>query len=92
MTASNTGNATTAANNATSAAAVTTTAGDLIFGAVENYNVDGTVTAGTGFTMANSAYSTTASSRRRSRLASKRRLAPLPLRSPSLMPMATWRK
>ncbi len=54
VTAQNSGSATTAANNATSTAATTTSAGDLIFGAIENYNVDGTVSAGSGFTFVNS--------------------------------------
>src|ERR1700722_14023996 len=53
-TATNSGTATTAANNVTSNASTTTATGDLIFGAVENYNIDGTLSSGSGFTLVNS--------------------------------------
>ena len=49
----NLGTASTATDNATSGAETTMASGDLIFGAVENYNANGTVSAGTGFTMRN---------------------------------------
>ncbi|HTL18562.1 MAG TPA: fibronectin type III domain-containing protein, partial [Patescibacteria group bacterium] len=47
----NQGNANTGKDSVSSGTVVTTSSGDLIFGAVENYNVNGTVSAGTGFTM-----------------------------------------
>jgi chitodextrinase len=48
------GNATTGANSATSGSGTTTATNDLIFGAVENFDVAGTLSAGTGFTLRNS--------------------------------------
>ena len=47
----NTGNATTATDSATSGAGTTTTPGDLIFGAVENYYAIGNFSAGSGYTL-----------------------------------------
>ncbi|HTL17255.1 MAG TPA: DUF4038 domain-containing protein [Patescibacteria group bacterium] len=47
----NQGSATTATDNVTSGSIVATTNGDLIFGAIENYSVSGTVSAGTGFSL-----------------------------------------
>jgi len=51
---SNQASATTATDNVTSGLVTTTAAGDLVFGAVENYSARGTVLAGTGFSLRNS--------------------------------------
>jgi len=54
VTATNQGSATNAPNNATSGTATTTTSGDLIFGAMENWDAQHAFTAGTGLILRNS--------------------------------------
>jgi hypothetical protein len=48
---SNQGSASKATDNATSGSVITTANGDLVIGAVENFNVNGMVQAGTGFAL-----------------------------------------
>ncbi|MGA3008022.1 MAG: DUF4038 domain-containing protein [Opitutaceae bacterium] len=54
VTATSQGTATNAPDNATSGTAATTNNGDLIFGAMENWDAKFAFTAGTGFTLRNS--------------------------------------
>jgi len=51
VTSTNQGSATTAADSVTTGYGTTSTGGDLILGVVENYNVSGTVLAGSGYTL-----------------------------------------
>jgi hypothetical protein len=54
VTATNQGTATNAPNNATSGSATTAIAGELLFGAMENWDAKFAFSAGTGFTLRNS--------------------------------------